>query len=140
MSHDPFEVWYEERQMLNGEPPFSCSHDAAQAAWNAAQEQPAAPASPFKSTDACAEVCERAKLCALCLRGIDEQPAAYRAPVKCMWAQDCDDDSRTYSTECGRYFNLEDGTPEDNKFKYCCFCGGSLEQHLFERDDDEGEA
>jgi hypothetical protein len=38
MSHDPFEVWYEERQMLNGEPPFPCSWDAARAAWQAREE------------------------------------------------------------------------------------------------------
>jgi hypothetical protein len=44
MNIDDFEKWYAERQGQLGEPPFSCSHDAAQAAWNAAQEQHAAPA------------------------------------------------------------------------------------------------
>jgi hypothetical protein len=48
----------------------------------------------------------------------------------CTWHQDGDSDSGTYSTSCGHYFNLEDGTPEDNKMSHCCYCGKRLAQEL----------
>ena len=25
-----------------------------------------------------------------------------------------------------------DGTPDENEFKFCCYCGGDLKQKLFE--------
>lgn len=43
----------------------------------------------------------------------------------CEWTQDCDD-SELYETECGHVFQFIDGSPDDNKFKNCPFCGGML--------------
>ena len=51
-------------------------------------------------------------------------------PETCTWHQDGDSDSGVYATSCGRYFNLEDGTPEDNKMQWCCYCGKKLAQEL----------
>jgi len=55
----------------------------------------------------------------------------------CNWKQE-DDDWGTYETDCGGSFNIIDGTPQDNGFKYCCYCGKTLVGHPFEygeRDD-----
>jgi hypothetical protein len=51
-------------------------------------------------------------------------------PETCTWHQDGDSDSGLYATSCGRYFNLTDGTPEDNKMSWCCYCGKKLAQEL----------
>ena len=57
-------------------------------------------------------------------------------PETCTWCQDGDSDSGVYATSCGHYFNLEDGTPEDNKMQWCCYCGKKLVQELITEDDD----
>lgn len=43
----------------------------------------------------------------------------------CMWSQDADTD--TWATQCKQYFRLDDGTPTDNKMRFCCYCGKPLE-------------
>ena len=58
-------------------------------------------------------------------------------PETCTWHQDGDSDSGVYATSCGHYFNLEDGTPEDNKMQWCCYCGKKLVQELITEGDDE---
>lgn len=58
-------------------------------------------------------------------------------PETCTWWQDGDSDSGTYSTSCGHYFSITDGTPEDNKMSHCCYCGKKLAQELITEDDDE---
>ena len=57
-----------------------------------------------------------------------QQPAP--EPETCTWFQDGDSDSGLYSTSCRRYFNLEEGTPEDNRMQWCCYCGKKLVQEL----------
>lgn len=57
----------------------------------------------------------------------------------CNWTQE-DDDWGTYGpyeTDCGRSFNIIDGTPADNEFKYCCYCGKKLIGHPFVWSDNE---
>jgi len=50
----------------------------------------------------------------------------------CTWVQD-DDNSDAWGTQCRRMFLLIDGTPEDNRMKFCCYCGKPLvEQPLVE--------
>jgi len=66
-----------------------------------------------------------------------ELEAALAEPDTCTWQQDGDSDSGVYGTSCRRYFNFEDGTPEDNKFAWCCFCGKKLAQELITEDEDE---
>jgi hypothetical protein len=61
------------------------------------------------------------------LRAALAQPAP---EPECTWHQDGDSDSGTYSTSCGHYFVLEDGTPEDNEMAHCCYCGKRLAQEL----------
>lgn len=41
----------------------------------------------------------------------------------CRWSADEDG---TYFTRCGNAFQFFDGAPDDNKFKFCPYCGGVL--------------
>ena len=43
---------------------------------------------------------------------------------ECEWEQD--ELIEYYETDCGRTFELIDGTPEDNNFKFCAYCGGTI--------------
>ena len=63
--------------------------------------------------------------------------AALAEPETCTWQQDGDSDSGVYGTSCGHYFDITDGTPEDNKMKWCCYCGRKLTQALITEDEDE---
>lgn len=55
----------------------------------------------------------------------------------CTWFQDGDSESGVYATSCRRYFDITDGTPEDNKMQWCCYCGKKLAQELITEDEDE---
>ena len=55
----------------------------------------------------------------------------------CTWHQDGDSDSGFYATSCRRFFNLDDGTPEDNRLAWCCYCGRKLLQELITEDGDD---
>lgn len=61
-----------------------------------------------------------------------------REPVaeSCTWQQDGDSESSLYATSCKRYFMLEDGTPEDNRLAWCCYCGKRLVQELITEEDE----
>lgn len=59
------------------------------------------------------------------------------APDTCTWHQDGDSDSGVYATSCRHYFSLEDGTPEDNKMQWCCYCGKQLAQELIAENSDD---
>ena len=63
--------------------------------------------------------------------------AALAEPDTCTWQQDGDSDSGVYGTSCGSYFSINDGTPEDNKMSWCCYCGKKLAQELITEDEDE---
>lgn len=57
----------------------------------------------------------------------------------CDWYQDGDYDSDTWATGCKHLFIINEGTPEDNRMAFCCYCGGEITQHLQDDpDDDEG--
>lgn len=45
--------------------------------------------------------------------------------IICAWKHDSEG---AWETDCGEMFWLEDGTPRENKFKFCCFCGCRLKQ------------
>lgn len=47
---------------------------------------------------------------------------------KCKWEQDFEGN---WQTSCDNMFVLNDGTPEENEMKYCCYCGKKLEQVYF---------
>jgi hypothetical protein len=44
---------------------------------------------------------------------------------KCKWEEDND---ANYDTDCGQTFCMTDGTPKENDFKYCTFCGRVIEE------------
>jgi hypothetical protein len=50
--------------------------------------------------------------------------------MNCEWSQD-DLDGDWFVTDCGNDFILNDGTPEENKMKFCCYCGKPLKQILY---------
>jgi len=35
-----------------------------------------------------------------------------------------------WQTSCGEAFMLDEGTPWENRMRYCCYCGDPLEQTL----------
>jgi hypothetical protein len=43
----------------------------------------------------------------------------------CTWSQE-DEDSDSWNTSCGHIFRLDEGSPEDNGMKFCCYCGGTV--------------
>lgn len=58
-------------------------------------------------------------------RGTDEYAPVQRVVSyqHCDWAQDGDECSDTWGTDCGHMFCLEDGDPFDNAMVFCCYCG-----------------
>ena len=58
-------------------------------------------------------------------------------PDTCTWQQDGDSDSGVYGTSCGHYFQIGDGTPDDNKMAWCCYCGKKLAQELITENKDD---
>lgn len=44
---------------------------------------------------------------------------------ECIWTEDGDG---FWETSCGNTFVVEDGTPYDNKMKFCPYCGGNLRE------------
>ena len=50
----------------------------------------------------------------------------------CTWSEDEDG---VWDTSCGNRFEIEAGSPEENGFKFCCYCGGALEQVYFLNED-----
>lgn len=57
---------------------------------------------------------------------------------KCGWAQE-DEDSGVWYTDCNNIFRFEEGTPQDNNFNFCCFCGDKLDQQEWEEPESEDE-
>ena len=53
----------------------------------------------------------------------------------CLWIQDSEG---AWETQCGQTFEVTSGTPSENGFKFCFYCGGELEQVEY-ADDDGGE-
>ena len=42
----------------------------------------------------------------------------------CVWA--LDDDTDSWDTTCGEKFVFIEGGPNDNKVKFCCYCGRTV--------------
>ena len=43
------------------------------------------------------------------------------APTTCTWEYQPDEDA--WATECGELFIILEGTPAENKMRFCCYCG-----------------
>jgi hypothetical protein len=47
---------------------------------------------------------------------------------KCKWTKETDDwGDPHYFTVCGQGFDFSEGTPAENGFRYCPFCGRRIE-------------
>ena len=56
----------------------------------------------------------------------------------CRWVQE-DDHCGTWWSECSHGFTFNDGGPKENDFKFCCYCGKSLEEVPYVWPEDEGD-
>lgn len=56
----------------------------------------------------------------------------------CEWAQESED-CDTWWTACNNGFTITGGTPKENNFNYCCFCGKLLVEVPFEYENEEDE-
>lgn len=57
----------------------------------------------------------------------------------CNWHEEYDDG--TWQTDCRGDFTIIEGTPEENRMKFCCYCGKPLVGHPYveEYDPDEDD-
>jgi hypothetical protein len=49
----------------------------------------------------------------------------------CKWFEDSEGN---YESECENMFVFSSGTPKDNHFLYCPYCGNELVQELYQED------
>ena len=54
------------------------------------------------------------------------------AKIRCTWIED---ENGCWDTSCDNAFEIAEGTPEENHMKFCCYCGRSLDQELYEDED-----
>jgi len=54
-----------------------------------------------------------------------------RKHAPCRWTHD---EYGAYDTECGNKFEVTTGTPEDNKMRFCPYCGHRLKTTREARD------
>lgn len=47
--------------------------------------------------------------------------------TKCVWHLDLDGED-CWRSGCGGAFIFENGSPKENHFHYCCYCGKPLEE------------
>ncbi len=43
---------------------------------------------------------------------------------ECAWVEEDGD----WDTDCGHVFMINEGTPEENEMKFCCYCGKRIAQ------------
>jgi hypothetical protein len=48
--------------------------------------------------------------------------------MTCIWK---DDGEGNWDTSCGERFIILEGTPDENKMKFCTYCGGVLQQEIY---------
>jgi hypothetical protein len=56
-----------------------------------------------------------------------------RPAAACVWSQDSAGSS--WATGCGQLFELNEGTPKENRMGFCCYCGRTLNEHPYVEDD-----
>ena len=44
----------------------------------------------------------------------------------CYWKEVTNEFETVWETSCGETFVLIDGNPEDNRLRFCAYCGGKL--------------
>ena len=55
--------------------------------------------------------------------------------MNCTWTYD--EDLDTWDTECGESFVVTNGTPAENKMRFCPYCGSPI---IEEMNNDSGES
>ena len=50
----------------------------------------------------------------------------------CRWSED--GNGEPWATMCGNYLEINEGTPNENGFKFCCYCGRKLVQIPYEEE------
>ena len=48
-----------------------------------------------------------------------------------------EDSFGNWETECGNAFIIDVGTPTENEFTYCCFCGKKLVEKQYSEENEE---
>lgn len=61
-----------------------------------------------------------------------------REDAFCVWHNDPETDS-TWETGCGNLFILNDGTPAENRMRFCCYCGRPLVTDVVTAEDDDDD-
>jgi len=56
---------------------------------------------------------------------------------ECIWKAD---EESNWHTGCGEIYIILEGTPDENKMKFCTYCGKPLKQELFTDDYDCSDA
>ena len=51
----------------------------------------------------------------------------------CEWHEDADG---LWETECGHTFQCDTGTPSENRFAHCCYCGDPLHEVPYTESED----
>jgi hypothetical protein len=68
----------------------------------------------------------------------DHSELTVAKPKPCEWTEDAD---AVWNTGCGNASVLEEGSPADNDYKFCCYCGGAILQCSYQEppveEDDE---
>ncbi len=58
---------------------------------------------------------------------LDRRKGERRKVLQCVWtAMDLRDMSGHYDTKCGEAHTLMEGTPKENRMRFCCYCGHEL--------------
>lgn len=55
----------------------------------------------------------------------------------CEWHEQGWEMQGNWETGCSNLFSIIEGTPEENEFKFCPYCGGDIEQHGWTDDLDD---
>lgn len=63
-----------------------------------------------------------------------ERDTAPQPPSECGWIVDTEG---TYATDCGHFFQFNDGTPAENEAAFCLYCGKTLHYVAFEEETEE---
>jgi hypothetical protein len=56
---------------------------------------------------------------------LSEARKASEEASTCTWTED---DAGVYDTTCHNLFQFTEGSPKDNEFRFCCYCGKPIER------------
>ena len=62
----------------------------------------------------------------MCYRSLEHKKRGAIMNEICHWTLEDDWDGINYDTQCGEYFCITAGTPKENGFVFCTFCGNKI--------------